>query len=146
MGRKIKRLAGGAISSRTIFDKRIVVERCEAAHIHYRNMRLEFNADTWNEFLTAMRGAIGSDLPVPGKHVTIGRGSILSIRFPERCEVNLNRNLYKSFHTTGAAFYEEGTKVDIKIRDLRIEMGQEEFLVVADIITAAAMKLRAQDA
>jgi len=154
MGYSINKLVRRELSNRAIFNNRFVVEIAEKVHVHYRNLRINFNLP---DFLEFCRGcvktlerweALGQPEPKPGQHIELCRRKVATDAVNDGFQVNLNKNLYNAnkgkIYSEGAEFKDD-TYIHLKIRDLRIELSTEEFMEVADAIAEAKGKLESRD-
>lgn len=150
MGRTIEPLAVKDIGQKSIFNNRFVIELCEKAHIHYRNIRIVQSLDdfinTAEAFVSALdrwkkRGCPGTGA---GQHIELCRKQIAIADESDKIQVNLNENLYNKneggIFSEGAEFKEENY-IHIKIRDIRLEVSIEEFNKIADTFREAQEKL-----
>lgn len=152
MGHTIEPLAKVNIGQKAIFNNRFVIELCELAHIHYRNIRIVQSLDdfinTAESFVSALerwkkRGCPGTGV---GQHIELCRKKIAVADESDTFQVNLNENLYKKneggIFAEGADFQDE-KYIHIKIRDIRLECSLEEFNKIAEAIKEAQEKLNA---
>lgn len=150
MGHTIEPLAVKDIGQKSIFNNRFVIELCEKAHIHYRNIRIVQSLDdfinTSEAFVSALdrwkkRGCPGTG---SGQHIELCRKQIAIADESDKIQVNLNENLYNKneggIFSEGAEFKEENY-IHIKIRDIRLEVSIEEFNKIADTFREAQEKL-----
>ncbi len=153
MGRTIEPLAQVKIGQKAIFNNRFVIELCELAHIHYRNIRIVQSLDdfinTAEAFVAALdrwkkRGCPGTGAT---QHIELCRKKIAVADESDTFQVNLNENLYKKneggIFAEGSDFLEDDTYLHVKIRDLRLEFSVREFNIIADAIKEAQEKLNA---
>lgn len=151
MGRTIECLSKRVIGKKSIFDSRFVLELCEKAHIHYRNIRIVQSLDdfisTAEAFVSALdrwkkRGCPGTGV---NQHIELCRKKVAINDESDTIQVNLNENLYKKneggIFSEGSEFLEEEKYLHIKIRDLRLEMSIPEFLLVAECFEEAKERL-----
>jgi len=154
MGHSIVKLARRDISNRTIFNNRFVIEIAEKVHVHYRNLRINFNLPDFLEFCHGCINAkerwqtMGQPDPSPGEHIELCRRKVATEPINDGLQVNLNKNLYNAnkdkIYSDGAEFKDE-TYIHLKIRDLRIELSKNEFMEVADAIAKAKSRLESRD-
>lgn len=150
MGRTIEKLAERTVSKKCIFSERFVIELCEKAHIHYRNVRIVQTLDdfinTAEAFVSALerwkkRGCPGTGA---GQHIELCRKKVAIADESDKVQVNLNENLYKKneggIFAEGAEFSDE-RYIHFKLRDIRIELSLEEFNEVYEAIKEAKEKL-----
>lgn len=150
MGTTIRSLSKKAISGKTIFNNRMVVEICEKVHLHYRNLRIILSLQ---DFLEMGRGivssferwgALGSPIPDKGVHIELCRKKVATQAHNDGIQVNLNHNLYNNnkgkIFAEGADF-EEKHYIHLKVKDLRLELSINEFKELSDVITEAKRKL-----
>ena len=153
MGRTIEPLAQVKIGQKAIFNNRFVIELCELAHIHYRNIRIVQSLDdfinTAEAFVAALdrwkkRGCPGTGAT---QHIELCRKKIAVADESDTFQVNLNENLYKKneggIFAEGADFNEDEQYIHMKIRDVRIELSVKEFNEIATAIKEAQEKLNA---
>lgn len=151
MGHTINKLSEKNIGNKAIFSNRFVIELCEKAHIHYRNVRIVQSLDdfinTAEAFVSALdrwkkRGCPGTGV---GQHIELCRKKIAIADDSDTVQVNLNENLYKKndggIFAEGAEFSEDDNYIHVKIRDVRIEMSIKEFNLVAEAFKEAQEKL-----
>jgi hypothetical protein len=151
MGRTIEPLSVKNIGTKGIFPNRFVIELCEKAHIHYRNIRIVQSLDdfisTAEAFASALerwkkRGCPGTGV---GQHIELCRKKVAIADESDTIQVNLNENLYKKneggIFAEGAEFNEEENYVHLKIRDTRIELSLEEFSKLSEACKEAQEKL-----
>lgn len=152
MGQTIAVLSEKAIEGKPIFDKRFVIEVCEAVHIHYRNLRIILSsadwknlgkgiADAWKRY--EARGCPATEV---GTHIELCRKEVASDPIgDDSVKVNLNKNLYElnegKIFAEGAELLDQSRYIHLKIRDLRVELTLSEFLSVADAIGEAKEKI-----
>ena len=149
MGQTIKHLAKRDIGQKSIFNNRFVIELCEKAHVHYRNLRIVQTlddfinmAESFSDALTRWkkRGCPGTG----SRHIELCRKKIAISDNSNTIEVNLNDNLYNQnegqIFAEGADF-KEPSYVHVKIRDLRLEMSIEEFKIISEVFNEAAKEL-----
>lgn len=151
MGRTITPLAERNIGKKCIFDSRFVIELCEKAHIHYRNIRIVQSLDdfisTAEAFVSALerwkkRGCPGTGV---NQHIELCRKKVAISDESDTIQVNLNENLYKKneggIFAEGAEFSEEESYIHVKIRDIRFECSIAEFNKISDAFAEAKEKL-----
>lgn len=151
MGRTLEPLAKTEIGKKAIFNNRFVIELCEKAHIHYRNIRIVQSLDdfisTAESFVSALerwkkRGCPGTG---PNQHIELCRKKIAIADDSDTFQINLNENLYKKneggIFAEGAEFNEDEKYIHVKIRDTRIELSLEEFNKIATAFKEAQEKL-----
>jgi len=150
MGRTIEKLSERTVGKKCIFSERFVIELCEKAHIHYRNIRIVQSLDdfinTAEAFVSALdrwkkRGCPGTGV---GQHIELCRKKVAIADESDKVQVNLNENLYKKneggIFAEGAEFSDE-RYIHFKLRDIRIELSLEEFNEVYEAIKEAKEKL-----
>lgn len=153
MGRTLEPLAKINIGKKAIFNNRMVIELCEKAHIHYRNVRIVQSLDdfisTAEAFVSALdrwkkRGCPGTGV---NQHIELCRKKIAISDESDTFQVNLNENLYKKneggIFAEGAEFNEDEQYIHVKVRDVRLEFSVREFNIIADAIKEAQEKLNA---
>lgn len=151
MGRTIEPLAQVKIGQKAIFNNRFVIELCEKAHIHYRNIRIVQSLDdfinTAEAFVAALdrwkkRGCPGTGAT---QHIELCRKKIAVADESDTFQVNLNENLYKKneggIFAEGADFNVDNEYIHVKIRDCRWEFSVEEFKLIAKGFKEANDKL-----
>lgn len=151
MGRTINKLSEKTIGKKAIFSNRFVIELCEKAHIHYRNIRIVQSLDdfinTAEAFVSALdrwkkRGCPGTGI---GQHIELCRKKVAISDESDTVQINLNENLYKKneggIFAEGADFNEDDNYIHLKIRDTRIELSVDEFNIIADAFKEAQEKL-----
>jgi hypothetical protein len=150
MGRTIEALSVKTIGKKSIFDERFVIELCEKAHIHYRNLRIVQSLDdfinTAEAFVAALdrwkkRGCPGTG---NGQHIELCRRKVAIADESDTVQVNLNENLYNKnedgIFSEGANFTEE-KYIHVKIRDLRLECSISEFNTICEAFMEAKEKM-----
>lgn len=150
MGHTIEPLASRIIGKKCIFNDRFVIELCEKAHIHYRNIRIVQSLDdfinTAEAFVSALdrwkkRGCPGTG---QGQHIELCRRKVAIVDESDKIQVNLNENLYKKneggIFAEGADFTED-KYIHLKLRDIRVELSLSEFQEIAEAIKEAQEKL-----
>lgn len=155
MGRTIEPLAVKTIGKKCIFDERFVIELCERAHIHYRNLRIVQSLDdfinTAEAFVSALdrwkkRGCPGTGV---NQHIELCRRKVAIADESDTVQVNLNENLYNKnengIFSEGADFTEE-KYIHVKIRDLRLECSIAEFNTICEAFLEAKEKLSVNSA
>lgn len=151
MGRTLECLSKRDIGKKSIFDSRFVLELCEKAHIHYRNIRIVQSLDdfisTAEAFGSALdrwkkRGCPGTGI---NQHIELCRKKVAIHDDSDTVQINLNENLYKKneggIFAEGAEFFEDDKYIHIKLRDLRLEMSIAEFNEVTEAFKEAQEKL-----
>ena len=151
MGRTIEPLASITIGKKSIFDSRFVIELCEKAHIHYRNIRIVQSLDdfinTAEAFVSALdrwkkRGCPGTGI---NQHIELCRRKVAIADESDKFQINLNENLYKKneggIFAEGAEFNDDEQYIHMKIRDVRIELSIKEFNEIANAVKEAQEKL-----
>lgn len=151
MGRTIECLSRKVIGKKSIFDSRFVLELCEKAHIHYRNIRIVQSLDdfisTAEAFVSALdrwkkRGCPGTGV---NQHIELCRKKVAINDESDTIQVNLNENLYKKneggIFSEGSEFLEEEKYIHVKVRDTRWEMSVSEFLLVTECFEEAKERL-----
>jgi hypothetical protein len=146
MGRNIRNLSETSLQSKTIFPKRMITECDETMHLHWRNLRLEMSDDDFVEFANMIIKAYSAKMmknlkTQEGQHMELAIGEIKNPIKPDSLKVDEQVNLYKILNYPHAEFYEEDEFIVIRLRDLRIEMGKEEFKTFAGAIKEADEKL-----
>lgn len=155
MGRTLKPLSTKAVSEKSIFNNRFVVECCEAFHVHYRGLRILMSAQDWAEMAQGMADALrrwkeqGSPIPQQGKHIELCRKNVAQDALGDQTiQVNLNENLYPKHEgrifSEGAGF-DEPQYIHLKIRDLRLEMSRAEFFSLAKACSEAVSVLNVSE-
>ena len=145
MGQTIKNLSRKGLSSKSIFNNRMVVEICEKVHIHYRNLRILLNISDYISFCKGCRDALDrwekrGKPDIGGEHIELCRKQISNDTHNDGIQINLNHNLY--LHNKGRIF-SEGSDLDdkqyihLKYRDLRLEMTKDEFILFAEAVEDA---------
>ena len=152
MGQTLRKLSSRPLETKAVFDRRFVVEICEAVHVHYRNLRIILSLKDWKEMAEGMadslnrwrsRGCPGTQ---EGTHIELCRKEVATNPVvSDEIKVNLNRNLYPLHE--GRVFSEgaeikEPMYIHLKIRDLRIEMSLEEFAELAETVAEARIALK----
>lgn len=150
MGQTLESLSKRKLSRKPIFDKRFVIELCESAHVHYRNIRI---VQTLDDFINMAEGFSSAlerwkkrGCPGTGsRHIELCRKQVAVSDFSDSVEVNLNKNLY--LENEGTIFSEGANLKDekyihIKIRDIRLECSLNEFLIIAEAFEEAKSKLQ----
>ncbi|MCX8117532.1 MAG: tetratricopeptide repeat protein [Desulfobacterota bacterium] len=146
MGKTLKILGRGKVPQRTIFNERFVAECCETFHFHIRNIRHEFK---WEDFLKLTQAFKEIDetysrhgRPKSHHHLELGRTLLNPNHSSQELLVELCENIYKKYPTGwDSYFHEEDSFIHLHFRDLRIEMGNAEFLEFAKIISQAYREL-----
>lgn len=154
MGQTIKILAKESLPGQPVFKNRFVIEVCEKFHLHYRNLRLTFNLIDFIKFVEGVRDgfkrwtARGNPEPDKKNHIELVRKQIALDDELDTVQINLNRNLYKvvkdKIFSEGAGIDSEGY-IHLKIRDIRVELTINEFLVIADAFKKADKKFKDSD-
>jgi hypothetical protein len=150
MGVTIQPLAERTIGSKAIFNNRMVVELCETAHIHYRNLRIVQPLDDFiniaEGFVASLdrwkkRGCPGTGA---GQHIELCRKKVAVSDNDDKIQINLNDNLYRKneggIFAEGADFQDE-KYIHVKIRNIRLEFSLEEFNQIAEAFKEAQEKL-----
>lgn len=151
MGQTIRTLAAKPLPSKTVFNNRLVIEICEAVHIHYRNLRIIQSISAFEKIGGAFANALdrwkrrGEPETERGRHIELARVQVdQSSHADDMVRINLNKNLYPEnagkIFSEGAEI-EDDTYLHVKIRDLRIELSRQEFVIIADAFTEAKAKL-----
>lgn len=142
MGKPLSILSQEKVNYKTIFSKRLSIESAETFHIHYRNLRLEFQKENFEILIKAMKRAydnyIGDmGIKVPGQ-VFLDLSFNLKekkIAKSDELKIELCENLYipnkEGIFGKGANFYEERAYIHIHYRELRIELPLAEFEIFA---------------
>ena len=118
-------------------------EACETMHIHWRNLRLEFSEQEWEQYVAAIKDAYawwerhGKPKPNPSRSLPFYLREHQVGAFNVHAEHNINgRNFrIKDDDLNGPAIH-------VHYRSNRMEYSCEEFLAIADGFTEAAKKLR----
>jgi len=116
------------------------VEVCEDFHIHWRNLRLQFDQREWIEFVQVVMASweewrkIGGPAPHPDRSVPL---------YLQIDKINPTHGI------NGTNFRIEdddlnGPAIHVHYRSDRLEFSHEEFLAIADGFTEAAKKLRGE--
>lgn len=153
MGQTIRNLSTKEISDKAIFNNRMVVEIAEKVHVHYRNLRILLSEQDWISFAQGVRDGFdrwvkrGSPTPKEGQHIELCRKSVgINPQDKDSIRINLNRNLYTAnegrIFSEGADF-KDPDYIHLKIRDLRIELSNDEFKALAQAVIEAKEKLDA---
>lgn len=150
MGNTLEKLSERTIGKKCIFDERFVIELCEKAHIHYRNIRIVQSLDdfinTAEAFVSSLERWKKRGCPGTGsnQHIELCRRKVAIADESDKIQVNLNENLYKKneggIFAEGADFQEE-KYIHLKIRDIRLELSISEFNEIAEAIKEAQEKL-----
>lgn len=151
MGKTLVGLSERKLEEKPIFDKRFVIEVAELFHVHYRNLRIVLSQADWEAFGRGCADAWqrwvqrGKPECAHGTHIELCRKDVASSPVSdELCAVNLNKNLYAlhegKIFAEGAGL-EDQTYIHLKMRDLRIEMTEKEFLIFADVVRKAEAQL-----
>lgn len=149
MGQKIRILSERKLDKPAVFNNRLVVEVCEAIHIHYRNLRLLLSVTDWEMLSAGLVGALERwkkrGEPEPGKrHVELCRKDVALFPHNDGIMISLNKNLY---NLNEGGIYADGAKISdpeyihVKIRDMRLEMTIEEFKELAKSFKEASEAL-----
>ena len=151
MGRTLKNLSLHELKTPSIFNNRFVVELCEIIHVHYRNLRIMMSIQDWLEMAEGMADSLerwkklGNPSNGHGVHIELCRKEVAKFPQGDNVQVNLNDNLYLKnedrIFSEGADFKEK-EYIHIKIRDLRLECGIEEFIKIANCFQEARSKLK----
>lgn len=154
MGQSLLKLAKKDISSRSIFNNRLVVEVCEQFHLHYRNLRITLSLSDFVEFSKGLVvsldrwGKLGQPEPKKGQHIELCRKKIATDAFNDGVQVNLNHNLYlknkNKIFSEGADFKDE-RYIHIKVRDIRLEFSLKDFEEFSNVIIEAKKRLEDSD-
>lgn len=142
MGHPLKKLAECTLDSPIPFPRRVIVERCECMHVHFRNFRLALAGEAFQAIGRAISpawAAIKGGLDAKGGHVVLGEESCATP--PRKLSITLDKNMYKRFGTKDAEFYEDDEFIHVHVGELRWEMSVDEFKAVAGAFTAAAEAL-----
>lgn len=150
MGHTLNKLSERTIGRKSIFDNRFVIELCEKAHIHYRNIRIVQSLDdfinTAEAFVSALdrwkkRGCPGTGT---GQHIELCRRKVAIFDDSDKVVINLNENLYNKneggIFSEGAEFTEP-RYIHIKLRDLRLECSLDEFNQITEAFKEAQEKI-----
>lgn len=132
MGRIKKILVNKDIPEKGMLHSRLIIEWCENIHLHYRDMRLEFDEKDFEQLAIAMFDGylkykkIRKENPElindENKYSVLSQGEIVdSGEFPNRLQIELQ---------------EEG-HIHIHYRNLRLEMKKEDFLNIASVFIEA---------
>jgi len=144
MGHPLKKLASCVLPGQPPFPKRAIVERCECMHIHFRNFRLSLKDAPFRALGKAVYDSwrlVSGGLATKGGHKVAGE---------EHCDplttrtmtITLDKNMYKSYRTKDAEFYEDDEFIHVHAGELRWEMSVDEFEAVAGAFTDAADVLK----
>jgi hypothetical protein len=154
MGRSLNKLSARKLPDKTVFNNRFVVEVCEKMHTHYRNLRIIQSLPDFLEMCQGFMSAydrwkkLGCPEPQPGQHIELCRKKVATEGINHGLQVNFNENLYVAnegkIFSEGADFNDK-TYIHLKIRDLRVEMGLEEFGEFYNVITEAKRKLESSN-
>lgn len=143
MGQTIKNLAKAELSSKAIFNNRMVVEACEDFHFHYRNLRIRISYADWPQFAKGFADSYyrweKQGKPF-GKHNELCRKFVATHPCDDGIQINLNKNLYKP---NEGRIFSEGTDladkeyIHFKVRDMRLELTLDEFKALAKCVKEA---------
>ncbi|MDD4937782.1 MAG: hypothetical protein PHX34_02075 [Candidatus Shapirobacteria bacterium] len=142
MGKIIKILDSQNISIKTVFSKRISIEKAETFHLHYRNIRFEFNEKNFKNFALAIKRAYSNyisnkGIKYPGQvfleyNSGIKEKEIIS---PDKLQIELCENLYpknrNSLFGKNAEFYNENLYIHFHYRNIRLELPISEFEILS---------------
>jgi hypothetical protein len=154
MGQTIQTLAKKSLPGKPVFNNRFVVEVCEKIHLHYRNLRIVFDITDFIKFAECIKKTMlrwvarGQPLPDKKKHIELCRSQVAKKDDSDTVQINLNKNLYK---VVKDRIFSEGAEIDsdqyihLKIRDLRVELSINEFLIIADAFREADKKFKNSD-
>lgn len=149
MGQTLESLSKRKLSKKPIFDKRFVIELCESAHVHYRNVRIVQSLDDFINMAEGFSNALErwKKRGCPGtgsRHIELCRKNVAVTDFSDTVEINLNKNLYNenegAIFAEGANFKDE-TYIHFKVRDVRMEFSIEEFKTIHEAINEAMEKI-----
>jgi len=146
MGQNKRHLSETKLDSNPIFPKRMITECDETMHLHWRNLRLEMSDNDFVEFANMIMKAYSAKMMKnlhtnEGQHLELAIGEIKEPVRPDSLKIDEQVNLYKILRYPHAEFYEEDEFIVVRLRDLRIEMGKEEFKTFAGAIKEADEKL-----
>lgn len=156
MGRTLEPLSVKKIGTKSIFNNRMVIELCESAHIHYRNVRIVQSLD---DFINVAEAFVSSldrwkkrGCPGTGKtqHIELCRKKIAISDDSDTIQINLNDNLYKKneggIFAEGSEFEEEDEYIHLKIRNVRVELSISDFNQLSEAVKEAQEKLNVKAA
>jgi len=146
MGHPVKELASCELPGQPPFPKRAIVERCECMHVHFRNFRLSLGDSAFRALGRALSDAFRTvfhGLATKGGHKVVGEESCEPLA-KRKLEITLDKNMYKTFRTKDAEFYEDDLFIHVHAGELRWEMSVEEFKAVAATFTDALEALKAE--
>lgn len=151
MGQTLLKLSESKLPGKPIFNNRMVVEICEAVHVHYRNLRIILSLNDWKEFAKGMADSLsrweyrGKVEPKEGTHIELCRKQVASEPLhDDSVKINLNKNLY---NLNEGKIFAEGAELNdakyihLKIRDLRVELTLDEFNKLANCVKEAEEKI-----
>lgn len=146
MGQNKQNLSENFLNPLSIFPNRAVVECDETIHLHWRNLRLEMSDEDFLAFCDMVLKSYSSYLmnkhkTNEGQHIELSKCAIKNPIQPTRLKIDEQVNLYKILQYPDAEFYKEDTFIVIRLRDLRIEMGIEEFNTFYQTMSKAHDKL-----
>lgn len=149
MGQTIEPLAVRKLDKKPIFSNRMVIELCEKAHFHYRNIRI---VQTLDDFISMAEGFSSAlerwkkrGCPGTGsRHIELCRKNVAVTDFSDNIEINLNKNLY--LENEGGIFaeganFKDPQYIHLKIRDVRIEMSIDDFKLLSEAMSEAYGKI-----
>lgn len=152
MGQTIRNLSTKEVAGNPIFNDRLVVEICEAVHLHYRNLRIILSMRDWVELAKGLSDSLSrhnslmNPSPKEGTHIELCRKKVAQSPIGNNeIKINLNNNLYKQHE--GRIFAEGANLQDpdyihLKIRDLRLELTHDEFRALTEAVKEANEKLK----
>ena len=142
MGKTLELLAKGEVPRNTIFSERFVVECCETFHLHFRNVRFEFDHGNFVRLREALKemeetySRCGE--PKSHHHLELGRALLDSATSSKELSVELCENIYRKYPTGwDSHFHREPTFIHLHWRDLRIEMSNSEFMEFGRVVRTA---------
>lgn len=150
MGLTIEKLSTKPLEGKAIFNNRFVIEICERVHVHYRNVRITQTLDDFIEMANGFNAALerwkkrGCPGTGQGVHIELTRRKVAVVDEHKDIQINLNKNLYKenegSIFAEGADFHDE-RYIHLKIRDVRVELSEQEFKTLVEAGVEAYGKL-----
>lgn len=145
MGVTLNLFSSNKVQVKTVFSRRISIERAETFHIHYRNMRLELSESNFRVFAKSLVNAYNNYLQNTGIQV---EGQVFldlneeiddtKLIKPEELKIELCRNLYKenidNIFGRYAEFYNDAVYFHIHFRDIRLGLSIEDFFIFSSSI------------
>lgn len=129
MGNIIKQLAKEEIpiDRPTLFANRLIFEKCENIHIHYRNLRLEYSQEEFAQFAEEMQTAF---LNIPKEEQEYYVLSYTPVPeqpeyFKDRISIEANKG-----------------SIHLHYKNIRLEFTKDEFLDLTDSIEKAKKELK----